>query len=134
MVFHPDMEPFNDNWFAIGWLQADQQYAQGSVPAAFLPKLQEFARRWGKSSRALGLGVRMGVHTCEFCGNVHRGGQFVVPSGDRLYYAPDMIDHYVETHGYAPPPEFIEAVLACPLPGTPEYEAAVSRFRMAPGS
>jgi len=39
-----------------------------------------------------------------------------------------MIAHYVKQHGYSPPPAFVAAVLACPLPGTPEYEAAARPF------
>jgi hypothetical protein len=49
-----------------------------------------------------------------------------VPSGDRLYFAPEMIAHYIERHEYAPPLDFVEAVLACPLPGTDGYAAAVA--------
>jgi len=32
-----------------------------------------------------------------------------------------MILHYVAEHGYAPPEEFITAVLACPPQGSREY-------------
>jgi hypothetical protein len=39
-----------------------------------------------------------------------------------------MIAHYVTEHGYLPPPEFVAAVMACPLPGTEEYLAAVAPF------
>jgi hypothetical protein len=33
-------------------------------------------------------------------------------SGGRIYAAPDLIYHYVEAHGYRPPDEFVEAVMA----------------------
>lgn len=130
MGYHPDMEDLRGNWIAVGWLHPDHEYPRGPVPADFLPKLREIVGRWGESASALGCGYRMGLHTCEFCERFHRGGTFGVPYGDRLFYVPEMIVHYIEQHGYSPPSDFIEAVLACPLPGTPEYEAAASRFRL----
>jgi hypothetical protein len=39
-----------------------------------------------------------------------------------------MLQHYVEAHAYAPPEEFVQALLASPLPGTSEYEMAVAPF------
>jgi hypothetical protein len=77
---------------------------------------------------ALGWGASGGYHTCEFCGKAWGSGTFRVPAGDRVFFVPEMIAHYVEAHRYVPPAEFTEAVLTCPLPGTPEYEAAVAPF------
>jgi hypothetical protein len=51
-----------------------------------------------------------------------------VPSGGRIFFAPEMIAHYVERHGYAPPDEFVSAVMACPLPGTEAYATVVGPF------
>ena len=51
-----------------------------------------------------------GCHSCDFCGKALGFGSFGVPAGDKLYYAPDMIAHYVEQHDYDPPAEFIAAV------------------------
>ena len=36
-----------------------------------------------------------------------------------------MIVHYVESHQYQPPEEFVVAVLASPLPNTAEYRDAI---------
>jgi hypothetical protein len=44
-----------------------------------------------------------------------------------------MVAHYVEKHEYLPPPEFIDAVLAAPAPGTEDYRRAVGPF-IAPGA
>jgi hypothetical protein len=52
-----------------------------------------------------------------------------VPNGDVLFVAPEMIVHYVEQHQYAPPKEFVAAVLRSPLPDEQEYWATVKRFR-----
>jgi hypothetical protein len=128
MSHRPDMECSKSGGIVVGWLHPDQPFNKGQVPQEFLIRLKEFARRWFDSVETLGWGVQMGYHTCEFCGKAMGSGTFGVPSGDRLFYAPELIAHYVEHHQYAPPDEFITSVLACPLPGTPEYIAAVLPF------
>jgi hypothetical protein len=111
---------------AVGWLEPGFAYSQGTVPPAFAARLTEFARRWIDSIEALDGGVAMGYHTCGFCRAAHGSGTFGVPSGATLYWCPELVAHYVERHGYAPPAEFVAAVMVCPLPGTPEYAAAVA--------
>jgi hypothetical protein len=123
----PDLE-IRHGRTAIGWLHPDHEFPQGDVPVEFISKLQQFSRLWGKSVGALGWGVACGFHECEFCDKVRASGTFGVPFGGRLYYAPEMIAHYVEHHRYQPPAEFISAVLASPLPGTQEYAAAAAPF------
>jgi len=39
-----------------------------------------------------------------------------------------MILHYVKEHGYLPPADFVEAVMACPIPGSDEYRKAAKAF------
>jgi hypothetical protein len=124
----PDMAVLDSDTVATGWLHPDHSFPQGTVPPEFLARLREFARQWGSSIEALGWGAAGGYHTCEFCGKAWGSGTIGVPAGDRLFYIPEMIAHYVEQHEYAPPAEFIAAVLACPLPDTPEYKLAVAPF------
>ena len=126
----PAMEASEGGWVRVGWLHPDHPYPEGPVPPDFLAKLRGPTGLWGESILALNGGFGVGVHTCEYCGEVSRAGTLGVPAGDRLFYVPEMIDHHVERHRYAPPNEFITAVLACPLPGTAEYAAAVERFRI----
>lgn len=52
-----------------------------------------------------------------------------IPTAETVYVVPEMILHYVLAHGYRPPEEFVEAVLACPAQGSPEFFAMVDRFR-----
>jgi hypothetical protein len=40
-----------------------------------------------------------------------------------------MVSHYVNMHEYMPPKEFVEAIMAGPLPGCDEYTKAVRPFR-----
>ena len=124
----PDMHSLESGHIALGWLHPDFALQQGKVPTEFLVRIKEFAARWCDSIAALGWGAAGGFHTCEFCGKALASGTFGVPSEKRLFYVPEMITHYVEKHGYAPPADFIAAVLSCPLPGTCQYEIAVRPF------
>lgn len=114
---------------AIGWLGAGAEYSRGAVPPEFMERLIRFTRHWGESTRALGWPYACGFHTCEFCGEFNASGNFGVPSTSVLYVCPEMIVHYIAVHEYQPPPEFVDAVLAAPLPGTAPYKRAVEGFR-----
>jgi hypothetical protein len=75
--------------------------------------------------KALGLLVKRpillhrGFHVCNFCPRNRRGnwptqgnGQIRVLGRNGIWYAaPTMVHHYVVTHEYQPPPEFVDAVL-----------------------
>ena len=113
---------------AVGWLHPDHPFPQGDVPPDFLDKLKRLCRLCGESAEALNWGACGGVHECEFCGKALGACSFGVPGSDVLFYAPDMIGHYVEAHRYQPPQAFIAAVLASPIPGTREYQSAVEPF------
>jgi hypothetical protein len=135
MTYFPDMGTatmidVGNHIRAVGWLHADRPFSQGPPPPDFVTRLREFAQLWWPSTEALGWGLFMGGHRCEFCHNFGAGGNFGVPDGDLLFAAPEMIAHYVEHHQYCPPNPFIVAVLNSPLPDTPEYRKAVEPFRV----
>src|SRR5262249_39120956 len=115
---------------AIGWLSSKHPFTEGEVPAEFLARLKEFARRWPSSTGALGWSIFWGLHQCELCHRFMAKGNLGVPSGRLLFVAPEMLSHYVEAHRYRPPDEFIAAVMQSPLPGTIKYWAAVQPFRL----
>jgi hypothetical protein len=134
MSWYPDMGresmvASGEHVRAVGWLSSDHPYTRGEVPAEFVNRLREFVRLANESGDALYFGAFGGFHTCEFCGGAHDSRNFGVPSGELLFIPPAMVPHYVEQHGYAPPPEFIAAVLTSPLPDTTEYQSAVRVFR-----
>jgi hypothetical protein len=91
-------------------------------------RLKEFAARSSESADALYFGAFGGIHTCEFCSKAHGVGNFGVPCDGLLFVAPEMVVHYVEQHGYSPPPEFVAAVLRAPLPDTEEYRLITEPF------
>jgi len=133
MSFFPDMgcSAFvakGDHVRAIGWLHPDHVYTTGEVSAEFLTRLKAFVAQSSASAEALWFGACAGYHTCEFCGKAHGVGNFGVPSGERLFVAPEMIVHYIEKHGYKPPAEFVTAVLRSPLPETEEYQLITEPF------
>lgn len=123
----PDMH-VSESSVAVGWLHPDHPFPQAVAAPNFLAKLKEYAGRAGASATALRFGAAGGYHTCEFCGRASGTTNFGVPAGERMYYSPEMIAYYVEHHRYAPPPEFVAALMASPLPGTREYVDAVAPF------
>jgi hypothetical protein len=145
MSFFPDMGTDSmvtagEHVRAVGWLHPDHEYTKGDVPVEFLLRLKTFIASSGASSEALYFGAFFGFHTCEFCDHVHGVSDFGVPNGvhgsrnfgvpdgDLLFVAPEMIGHYVEQHGYCPPPEFVAALMRSPLPESEEYRILTEPF------
>lgn len=134
MTWFPDMgrEAFvsGDHVRAVGWLHGDHPFEHGELSPEFIAKLKLLIRAERSYPEDDVFGVACaGYHTCEFCGNARGTANLGVPAGEALFVAPEMVLHYVDEHGYRPPDEFVAAVMASPLPGTPEYAAAVARFR-----
>jgi hypothetical protein len=122
------MVAVGDHVRAVGWLCSDHPFTRGSVPAEFLARLREFVRLAGDSAKALYFPAFGGFHTCELCGEFHDIRNLGVPAGEVLYVAPGMVAHYIEQHGYAPPADFVDAVMASPLPATAEFRATAKPF------
>jgi YqeY-like protein len=144
MVWLPDMSTFPElvgDVRAIGWLESKYPFTRGSVPPEFLARLKQFEVHAGHSRKLLDLPPGLGDHICDFCpsptGNVYDPetlghGYIGIPSGNVLFIAPQLLPHYIEKHEYAPPVEFVTAVLESPLPGTDAYSLAVSPFLPKP--
>ncbi|WP_375771213.1 hypothetical protein NR798_10020 [Archangium gephyra] len=110
---------------AVGWLDIEHPYTRGTVEPAFLEALQRHVKTaWAPL-------VMAGPHFCQFCAEKPRGGagNVWIPSEHHLFIAPELIVHYIADHGYRPPDAFIEAVLACPAQGSPEYFERLRPFR-----
>jgi hypothetical protein len=111
-------EGFGAPLLNVGWLAAGHEFPLGEVPEGFVDALLELAKD--------PVNVYRGMHFCDFCrtfqearenvrfrdvfigsGEVHvRGGE------GHVYAAPALVVHYVADHGYRPPREFVDAVLA----------------------
>ncbi|WP_456154798.1 DUF7919 family protein [Wenjunlia vitaminophila] len=114
----------------VGWLSSHRDFARGVVPEGFLDALADLCL-WNRRA------VTRGWHTCNFehseerskspalCtsdGNRHRLGGAevrVICRDGRWLVAPDMVLHYIVEHGYLPPEDFVEGVLA--RRSAPEY-------------
>jgi hypothetical protein len=128
-MYYPDLTPYKfggdelqPDILNIGWLSAAEPFRSGIVDEQFVEALRRLV--------AARVNLYRGKHYCEFC----PGPTFITaPSGLRLaepspgtsgngeirvvaangitYVAPVLVLHYVVTHKYLPPPEFIEAVI-----------------------
>ena len=119
---------------AVGWLGkrngvlrlfgARHPFTVGEVDSSFVDRLREHIRNaW----QPVGL---MGWHSCEFCRDPHaRGGTNIwIPTRSLKYVAPELIVHYIESHCYLPPQEFIAAVMQCPPQESDEFFQLMSGF------
>jgi hypothetical protein len=103
---------------AVGWLERGQPYPVGRVEPGVFDRLAELARDpWQPATAA-------GPHPCDLC--LYRAeawgtANLFVPGDGVLYVCPELVIHYMNAHGYAPPPEFCRAVLACPTMRSVEY-------------
>lgn len=127
---HEAMVESGDHVRAVGWLHGGHPFPRGKISPEFTEKLGRIVERRHHCVDELYWAAAGGYHTCELCGNARGTANLGVPAGDVLFVAPEMVLHYIEQHGYLPPEEFIAAVIASPLPGTSEYAAAVSGFRV----
>ena len=128
--FGPD---FADQLKAVGWLEVGHPYSQGNVDLEFVAKLtQLLTNPWQPF-------FLMGPHFCSLCrltggpASFKYGGMtaqlgvsnLFVPSDGFLYVSPSTILHYIDSHSYAPPQQFQDAVLSCPTMRSIEYLRAI---------
>ncbi|GAA3661090.1 hypothetical protein ACLIYM_24680 [Streptomyces fenghuangensis] len=125
MTYYADLTPYSydevdssNTLLNVGWLSREHGYRTGEAPEGLIEALAKLAERK--------VNMQRGMHFCELCPsfevareNTSRGNTFIgsgeirVPGREgAVYAAPAMIVHYVESHAYLPPEEFIESVLA----------------------
>ncbi len=106
----------------VGWLDREAPYLRGNADPDLIAKLLALCKWPVKRTR--------GWHNCHFCreypvrvadsdGRFCLGdGEIRVPGKDGkiIYAAPNLIYHYVVTHRYLPPAEFLEALRDMALP------------------
>ncbi len=149
MTYYPDLGPcdyFATDWTfclrAVGWLEPGHDYKRGTPSAAFVEKLTELLKSpWQPVWFP-------GIYCCGFCepeikatmppeavfNATPRGGNnLFVPESTSVYVAPDLVQHYIEAHGYCPPEEFRAAVMRCPEMCSLEYFDAVKATKLFKG-
>jgi hypothetical protein len=106
---------------AVGWLDRGIEFSQGSVSGEFFEKLRALCRDpWQPL-------VAAGQHQCTLCqyDAPSFGCNVFVPGNGCVYVAPVGIVHYIASHWYLPPAEFISAVLATPPMRSVQYFKAL---------
>lgn len=105
---------------AVGWLQRGRDFSKGRIRTDVYEKLQFLLES------PVGPVLFAGLHFCDLCDCRGPGGSanLWVPGNRILYVCPELILHYAHAHEYAPPKEFCDAVLGCPLIGSAEYKIA----------
>lgn len=113
----------------VGWIDSRHYFERGDVPKVVVDKLCRLIA--GSTVFDAHVNRIRGVHPCNLCGErnieVSVGGKSMyigsseiwVPytCADGYFASPAMIVHYIEVHGYKPPDEFIEALMAVSLEG-----------------
>lgn len=127
--------PFDaENWSvalrAVGWLEHPHAHNTGTSTEAFFTKLCALV---SAARTAYPHYYFRGAHECSLCqasglvspGPIWSQENIFVPGVSCVYIAPGGVVHYVESHQYLPPQEFIEAVLRCPAYGSPEFHESL---------
>jgi hypothetical protein len=140
MPYIADLTPCSDfgegtgTMLAVGWVDHRHPPSRGIVKPAFVSRLVELLVNPWQPAQTLGW------HDCTFCRltrgptSFEYGGAKVsigtsnlfVPGRGCVYIAPSLILHFMDSHGYAPPAEFIKAVLGCPPMRSAEYHRALA--------
>jgi hypothetical protein len=115
---------------AVGWLAQGRRYPTGQVPQDIQKRLDEHvASAWQPV-------IAAGIHVCDLCegrvpphpAEIASGSNVLIPSDRCLYIAPALIVHYIHSHSYRPPQEFLDAVAQCPPQGSQEYVTMIEPF------
>lgn len=106
VTYIPDLSQYTDGLLSVGWLDADHLYPTGDPADGFADALLKLIASPQDSPDA--------SDECDLCGDSDLGtGEIHVEGPDgTAYAAPVIIHHYVVDHGYLPPEEFQQAVLA----------------------
>ena len=111
------------NLLAVGWLERGKPHATGDVDRRVYDALAEMRKDpWQPF-------VFMGVHECDLCrfeGETGGVANMFIPADRVIYVCPELIVHYMNAHGYAPPAAFCQAVLACPPMRSMPYLRAIA--------
>ena len=110
---------------SVGWLDAEQAFTTGFVDSKFIESLGRLIttsstrrtrglHRCNICSHDVPLSGRVPPTTQEVCGRggyLLGGAEIWVEGAAGSFAAPDMIFHYVVSHRYKPPDQFIDAVM-----------------------
>ena len=102
---------------AVGWLETEKTFSTGRVPENIYSKLCELGKNpWRFCAFC-------GFHQCDLCQFEGKSGiaNLFIPHKGKIYVCPELITHYINSHFYRPPEEFVEAAANCPPMRSMEY-------------
>jgi len=123
-MFFEDLTPYSfdckrplENVLNIGWIDSAHLFSKGAPqPPNVLEKLASIIVRDNVNQMR-------GMHYCPFCSveniRIQSSGRSIllgsaevwVPYKDIIFAAPNLVFHYMERHQYAPPQQFIDALM-----------------------
>jgi hypothetical protein len=121
---------YDHQLIAVGWLERGDHFARGEVDARAFSRLRELLI---DPFQPVASG---GLHECSLCRFTPeaRGTRnLFVPNGLDLFVAPELIVHYVNAHGYAPPSAFRLPPSAFRLPPS-AFSLPRNAFRLPPSA
>jgi hypothetical protein len=107
----------------VGWLDASHAFANGSIDASCLERLKALERMpWEPY-------YTTGMHFCELCPQKKAAGTQTIwiPGEHCVFVSPTLVTHYIDTHHYRPPEEYISSVIGCPPMHSDEYFAKLAK-------
>jgi hypothetical protein len=107
---------------AVGWLERTHDFTTGTVDASVYRRLVELLQAPWEPRTFLG------THGCQLCHyepGRHGRRNLFVPGDGVVYVCPELVVHYMNAHGYAPPGEFCQAVANCPEMSSAQYFKAL---------
>lgn len=138
-MYFKDLSKYDDSTndvYNIGWLDSNHIFNTGYFSKSRLKKLISMEEQ-------IRTNQTRGIYECQLCRKPTEGNynildkevflgsaEFWIPNKDntKIYVAPDLILHYIYSHNYLPPTEFIEAINDFSLSSDWNSEA-VSFFR-----
>lgn len=87
----------------VGWLDATHPFPTSEPKIELLKALYALVQHPVRIAR--------GFHECPFCGNAEGCAEIEVVGQSVTYAAPILIAHYVQSHHYDPPREFVIAAI-----------------------
>ena len=107
---------------AVAWLERGKAFEVGDVDRRVYTTLQALTANPWQPMAALGW------HDCDLC--LYEPGaksiaNVFIPGRGVIYVCPELATHYMNAHGYKPPVEFCDAVLACPPMRSIAYHRAI---------
>ena len=126
VAYFPDLSAYSYSsddrpMLNVGWLGRGKSFEMGDVGREAWDELVRLASD--------PVNIMRGLHDCEFCdvespvrvpsdysakgfASLGTGEIRVRGEGGRLYVAPTLLLHYIQSHNYLPPEDFIQAVYA----------------------